>query len=705
MFGRSLGAVWADWIDFEREFQRKNLAALNVYPTTQAERLSPRALGSVSRAYYDADRDVMIAGFRYPGVLPHIGALDLASGEIRKLSDIKGSMPHRVTSIAYDPESKVAWYTTDNYAFRDIVQIDTRTGKKKTVLQDGRVGDLVLNPKDKSLWGVRHLNGAAALVRLEPPYEKQNLLVQPVYGNDFFDLDISPDGSLLALTAGTVDGVQTLNVYRTEDVVEGALNPIASYQPGPAQPEGAAFSPDGRYVYFSSYLTGVSNLFRMEIETGGIEAVSNAETGYVRSIPLKDGSVIVFEFAGDGFTPVRIQPTPTEDLAAIRFLGQELITTRPELKTWNVGPPSDVNLEDVAPEKGVYRPRRRLRLGSIHPVIEGYKGNVAAGIHINIEDPAFFNQVDITLSYSPGDGLTGGESFHADVRYQGLNWRGRYWHNDADFYDLFGPTKRARKGDAFIIGYDRALIYDDPRVLKVGAEVGYYTGLDTLPQNQNVGVAFEEILATEVSLSYSNTQESLGSVDHEKGWRWHAVANVDRAAGDTLTRLHGGIDFGLPLPIKNSSLWLYNAGGLARGNAQNPLGSFYFGGFKNNYVDDREVKRYRQYETLPGFEIDEIDARHFAKSIAEWNMPPVRFESVGTPELYVANARPAIFGGVLIADRENQDHRTLYTLGAQVDFNFTLAHRLPMTFSVGYAAGFESGESRRDEALISLKIM
>ena len=32
-----------------------------------------------------------------------------------------------------------------------------------------------------------------------------------------------------------------------------------------------------------------------------------------------------------------------------------------------------------------------------------------------------------------------------------LNWDLHYWHNGADFYDLFGPVERSRKGDAFIV--------------------------------------------------------------------------------------------------------------------------------------------------------------------------------------------------------------------------------------------------------------
>lgn len=705
VFGRKLTDVWDDWIEFERDFQRKNLEAVNAFPTTQTARLSPRALGSISRAFYNVERNSLIAAYRYPGVVAHMGELDIASGEIRRLADIKGSMPHRVSSVAYDPDTDTAWFTTDNYALRDVVQLDVRTGKKKVVLRDKRIGDLVFNPADRSLWGVRHLNGKSALVRIPPPYDDWKLVLDSPYGRDLFDLAISPDGAFMAMTVGSLSGKQTLKVYRIDEMLNGELKEIASYQPGFAQPEGAIFSLDGAFIYFSTYYTGVSNIFRLEIETGEVTTVSNAETGLFRPIPMQDGSLIVFEFTGEGFTPVQIDPRPLEDVGAITFLGTETIKKHPQIREWSVGSPNKINLEDVAPVESDYRPRRRLRLGSIHPVIEGYKGKVAFGLHANFEDPAYFNQVDVTLTYTPSDAFGGGQQLHADVQYKGLNWRGRYWHNDADFYDLFGPTKRARKGDAFIVGYERALIYDDPRKLTIGAEVGYYMGLDTLPANQNVQVLFEDIFATELTLAYTNTEESLGSVDHEKGWRWNVAANVDRAGGDTITRVHGGIDFGVALPIANSSVWLYNSGGFAEGNSLNPLASFYFGGFKNNYVDDREVKRYREYDTLPGFEIDEIAARNFVKSVAEWNLPPVRFESVGTPSLYLANARTAIFAGALFANPGGTGDRQVFTVGGQVDFNFTLAHRLPMALSVGYASGFESGQDRSDEFLLSLKIM
>ena len=60
---------------------------------------------------------------------------------------------------------------------------------------------------------------------------------------------------------------------------------------------------------------------------------------------------------------------------------------------------------------------------------------------------------------------------------------------------------------------------------------------------------------------------------------------------------------------------------------------------------NRPEKRYREMESFPGFSIDEIAARRFAKLTGEVNLPPVRFAEVGTPHFYLSYIRPAIFAG------------------------------------------------------------
>ncbi|HWA59846.1 MAG TPA: hypothetical protein VG939_00655 [Caulobacteraceae bacterium] len=706
VFGQSLDSAWADWIAWEHDFQRANLAQVSRYPLTPLTRLSPRALGSVSRSFIDPATGDLVGAFRYPGVIGHVGVLSLQSGQVRRLAEIKGQMLYRVTSLAYDPADDLAFYTADNYAYRDLMQVDVRTGRTRMLIRDGRIGDIVFNPKDKSIWGLRHLNGYVTLVRIPPPYTGWNQVHTFPYGRILFDLDISPDGSLLSASVGEINGEQSVQVFRLGDLGEDEPAPIATLRQPGATPEGFVFSPDGKALFGTSYYTGVSNIYRFDLATQKVDAVSNAATGLFRPIPRPDGSLVAFEYTGQGLTPVKLDPKPLDDLGAITFLGSEVAAQHPVVKTWAVGSPATVPLDQMVTRRGKYVPTSEMRLAAVYPVIEGYKSEVAFGAHAIVEDPMQFDQLTATVSYSPAPGLPAGERWHADLRFHTIAWSLRYWHNDAAFYDLFGPTERARKGDAVIVGYHKTLLYDVPRQLDLKLEAGGYFGLDTLPGAQNVPTgANSNIGSVRASLTYEDVTKSLGAIDRERGLVWDLAFEGDRSSGGSFPRVRAGIGFGRPIGWNHSSVWLYNAAGVAGGDRNNPLGAWYLGAFGNNYVDDGEVKRYRDFDSVPGFQIDEIAARRFVKSIAEWNLPPVRFAEVGRPSFYLGSVRTAAFAGVLAVAPPTGPNRTLGTIGAQADLNFTVALRLPMTFSVGVARGFEHNRGGHTEVMASLKIL
>lgn len=707
VFNKPLSAAWDDWIEFEHEFQTTNLQAVRQHPLTPVHRLTRRTLGSISRSFVDTKRNEMVGAFRYPGVVAHVGVLSLDDDRLRRVTDIKGPMTYRVTSSAWDPDTRTFFYTTDNLDFRDLMEVNIDTGKRRMLLKDARIGDLVFDATDRSLWGLRHVNGYVSLVHIPYPYKEWNLVYDWPYGQVAYEIDISPDGKLLSTSLGNIDGSQHLVVYRIADLREDKAEPTASFDFSPAVPEGFVFSDDGKYLYGSSFYTGVSNIFRFEIESGDMQAVSNAESGFFRPVPLQDGSLMVFEYTGQGFVPGIIQPEPREDLSSIKFLGGEVVARHPVVKDWSVIPTlRQIKPEELITKRGKYRPYREFTYDSGYPVIEGYRDAAAIGWYFQFADPAQFNRIGLTASYSPDGDLPSSERLHAAVEYQALNWHFRYWHNGADFYDLFGPTKRSRKGDAFIAGYDKALVFDEPRRLDLSSELAYYTGLDTLPGNQNVpSLGIDRILSLDLGLSFSHTERSIGAVDEEKGLRWELLLTADDSDFDTVVKPHVGFDFGFALPLKHASLWFYSAAGTSNGSRDDPLGNFYFGGFGNNYVDDGEVKRYREYDSFPGFEIDEIAATDFIKSVVELNLPPIRFREVGKPSFFLSYIRPAVFFGALRTDPGESFERTLTSLGGQLDLSFTLAHRLPMTLSAGYAAGFEGGDRRGDEWMLSLKVL
>ena len=176
--------------------------------------------------------------------------------------------------------------------------------------------------------------------------------------------------------------------------------------------------------------------------------------------------------------------------------------------------------------------------------------------------------------------------------------------------------------------------------------------------------------------------------------------------GQSYPHLTGGVDYGVPLPLANSSAWIYAQAGIAGGRAASPLGATYFGSFRNNYVDNRPEKRYREIESFPGFGIDQVAARRFAKATGEINLPPIRFAEIGTPAFFLSYARPALFGGGMVLRAPDGTRYRLANVGTQVDLAFTVAMRLPMVLSLGAARGFGDKDIRgRTEYLVSLKIL
>jgi hypothetical protein len=705
VFGKSLEDAWDDWIEFEHGFQQDNLEAVRQHPLTHIEPLTEQGLGSISRSFIDAGNNSVIAAFRYPGVVAHIGEFSLDARSTRRITDVRGPMLFKVTALAFDEKNRTVFYTNDNNEYRDLMTVSLDGGKPQRLMKDARIGDLVFDETTSSLYGLRHQNGLVTLVRIPAPYDEWEDVHSWPYGMVPSEIDISPDGKLISATVAEINGRQFMRIYRIQELENGERVPLQQFDFGHAVPEGFVFSPDGRYLYGSSYYTGISNIFRYEVATGKIEAVSNAETGLFRPVPMSDGRLLVFEYTGDGFKPGIIEPVPLEDLSAIRFLGNEIVKKHPVVRDWAVGSPSEIEFDDLVNQRGMYQPPRELEVMSGYPVIEGYRDTVALGYRMNIMDPMGLNGLAATVSYSPDSSLDSDERLHADLEYRKLNWSFRYWHNLADFYDLFGPTERARKGNAFITRYDRALIYELPRRMDVEFSAAYYTDLDTLPNNQNVPTAFEELASGRAGLSYSHTRKSLGAVDHEKGFRWDAMGYADYANSDFVGKVRAGFDFGFALPIKHSSIWFYNSAGISSGDRDNSLANWYFGAFGNNYVDDGEIKRYREFYSLPGFEIDEIDGQDFAKSILEWNLPPIIFSEIGVPSFYLTWLRASLFGGVLMTDIGDSAHEETYSsLGFQIDLHFTIVHRLAMTLSAGYAQGYIDGKKYDDELMLSLKI-
>ena len=137
----------------------------------------------------------------------------------------------------------------------------------------------------------------------------------------------------------------------------------------------------------------------------------------------------------------------------------------------------------------------------------------------------------------------------------------------------------------------------------------------------------------------------------------------------------------------------------AGGEPRSP--NFFFGGFGNNWIDHLDEKRYREYYSLPGAELNEIGGRNFLKTGLEWNAPPLRFRRVGHPGVLRHLGACRACSPIPLATNldAGEARRVVSDLGGQIDVRFGALSALELTASFGAAIAFERGADPRHEAV------
>lgn len=705
VFGAPLDEEWARWIVWEQEWQRENLTLIRTHPITPYRRITQTLLGSVSRPFVDRKRNVLYAAVNYPGQVAHLAAIDLATGAKRRLHDVRGGTLFYVTSLAHDPSTETLFFSTDNNKWRDLNAYDLKTGRTTMLLKDCRTGDFVVNPSDQSLWGVRHYNGISSLVRIPAPYTEWNLVYAWPYGKDIFDLDISPDGTMLTAALAELDGTQKLIAMNTADLLAGKTSYDILYDFDISTPANFVFSPDGKHLFGSSYYSGVSNIVRYDFETKEMHWLTNCETGLFRPTPVSPDSILAFLYTGQGFVPVMIGNTSVESVSAIRYLGNEIAKRHPVVRSWHVRRPSaaNVNLDSLITYRGEYK--THISLVSAYPVVEGYKNFAGYGMRLSFADPLYSHMIDLTASYTPNAVLPSNERVHAVLTYRLWEWKMTATMNGADFYDLFGPTKTSRKGYSLSLQYKDYAIFDEPETMDYRFTVGGYWGLERLPEFQNIVASFDRFWSFDARINYQNLSKSLGAVEYEKGLEWRAATHANIVLREVYPRVSTNLGYGFLLPMNHSSLWLRTAGGISFGQRDNPFANFYFGGFGNNWVDVGEIWRYREDHSFPGLAINQIGGINYLKGMLEWNLPPIRFRHLGFQTLYSNWMRLSLFTAAIGTNVDKISRSTAISAGAQLDFRLVLFSSFESTFSLGYARAAEKNQRWSDEFMVSLKIL
>lgn len=706
VYNKSVHEAWKDWTAWEQTLQLENIDRVKEFPITNFNAITNKPLGNVSKFEFNANTGKMYAAINYPGVISQVAEIDIVTGKVRKLATLDSPELYYSTHLAYNAEDEKVYFAEQNSKYRSLVEVDIKTGRKKTLHSRTRTGNLVFNPADKSIWGVRHDNGNAILVKIPAPYNQIIPLYTAPFGRAIFDLDISKNGDKLIASLSGVRGEQSLILFDIPALEQGSTSYETVYSLDDNTLTQFRFSDDEQYLIGTSYYTGVSNVWRIKLEDKSFELLSNTETGFFTPLQYNDSSLLVLRFNRDGMVPGIIPYRVLTEANSIGYLGNQVYERNPIVEEWSL-PPASKRFEVSKQLSKAYHPLREMRLANAYPDIGGYKNTVALGYRLNWRDPLGVSNIELLIAGSPWSEYEDKQKIHLMFDWSYWNWRFTANFNQTHFYDLFGPTQRSRAGYNLGLQYHRD--YTSKKPLQSYYEFGLYTygNLEVLPQYQNVTSPIRSFQAATAGYGISKLRKTLGAVIDEKGFDWNITATSYLAHGNLYPSFVSNQDIGFLFPgIRNTSFWIRNSVGQSMGERNSGLSHFYFGGFRNNYVDWQPAEQYRHAMAFPGAQIDEIQAYNYVKTMGELNLKPLRLRNVGTSWLYPTFIKSSLFGTHLFTNFDRRVEKShIFNAGAQIDIQLVMFSYLKTTWSVGYAHKMQVGLPDTNQWMLSLKLL
>ena len=584
-----------------------------------------------------------------------------------------------------------------------------------------RINNIVYDNTHDCVYGLFSNGGTQTIVRLDRDLENIEAIYAFPFGVSVFDVDISHDGKWLSMTSQGDNGEHTLLMFNTEELAKAIFKPVELITWKDSNLGQFRFSLDDKYLIGSSYYTGVSNLWQINIETREMEMLTNTEIGMFAPLETSPGQLLALQFERDGLRPVTLTREVVKDANAVQLYGQLAYENNREAME-QVGLLKDslpkTDFGDVYNNITDYNVVKEMHFAGAYPIITGFTdrdswNNVTPvlGYRLNINDPVGLSSIKLSLGVSPWSNNPWKNRFHADMEWRYYFWTLKAAWNHTNFYDLFGPMRSSRKGYQVSLGYDYTNSLISPYSRSWGFSLGAYGDMDALPLYQEIEV--QEVKSMQTASIYgkwSKTRGSLGAVMVEQGYSFGLQGYGYLAGGHVYPSIEGTADFGTLVPIdRNTSFWLRTAAGHNFGDDETVFGNTYLGGFRNNRVDNRSAFQYRNSLAMPGADIDAIQAHSYAKATAELNLRPIRLNNFGALFCYPTWIQCSLFGTGLSTWNPGTSQKMYYSTGVQLTTELVFLNYLKTTLSVGYGhlfapEGFQGGR-HGNELMISLKLL
>jgi Tol biopolymer transport system component len=701
------------WDDWKRSIaHRYTLQAEEARrrPLTAATRItwdapSPRSEGPGARFFQDG---TLVYHRANNDQSPAYVRLDPRTGARRLITDMQGSGPAVPT-----PDGQALIVQRINYlplplrisgnpelGWNDLFRFDLAAGTLRQLTRGTRAHEPDVSP-----------DGSRIACALDGPGTRQLALV-PITGGTprilmpgapglAYTPAWSPDGRLIAYSRWKPGGFRDIHLYELATRTDRAISVDRAMDIDPR------FSPDGRFVLFSSDRTGINDVYAYELGTRRLFQVTNVLSGAFQPVVSPDGQRLVYTgFTTDGFDLWTMPYDPSRFLPAQPYANARLDAS--------ADPDAETDSPDAAPEDAAavpfaqrivdYAPWKYMypRQWSFEFLSQALGIGPTFQLDTSVGDPVGNHAVAFELLVPSNGDLSGYVSYsynrlwpafgitvaRTDQVVKGLIVDG----NNLDY---------RQRSENLTVSTDLPLLHtaDAQGDLSIAYDYAAYGPVSRIPVGEPTGgitvkPAIGPYADLKLGWSFSDAHSWPYSISGQEGRNLHLNLRLsDPVLGGRFrtTEVSGSWTEYLTPPWAHlHALALLAAGGFGIGDTRD---FFNLGGYAAQDVLRSVLLNQYQYAALRGYPSNFVSGDSYLQLTAEYRAPLVWIEhGYDTFPFYLRRIWGVVFsdlGNAFQGAFRPQDLKL--DTGAEAHFEFNVAYALNAQVQLGYAHGFATG--------------
>jgi Tol biopolymer transport system component len=702
--------LWDDWKRSISHRYALQVEEAGRRPLTVATRLtwaapSPRSEGPGPRFFRDG---TLVYHRANDDQSPAYVRLDPATGAQRTLADMQGGGPAAPT-----PDGQALIFPRVNYlqlplrisgspelGWNDLYRLDLADGTIRPLTRGARAHEPDVSPDGQQIAFVVAGTGTRQLA-LVPIGGGAPRILMPGAPGLAFTPAWSPDGRLIAYSRWKPGGLRDIHIYDLATATDRAISVDRAMDIDPR------FTPDGRFVLFSSDRTGINDIYAYELSTGKLFQVTNVLSGAFQPVVSPDGHRLLFTgFTSDGFDVWTTGYDPGLFLPAQPFANARLdASSDPDAETDS----PDAAPEDAAavpfPQRVVgYAPWKYMYPRQWNIQVESDALGLGQTLQVNtsVGDPVGNHALGVELLVPSNGDASGFLSYSYNRLWPALSISLSRTDQITSGLVLDGAnTNYRQRSENLTAATDLPILHtaDAQGDLSIAYDYAAYGPVDSIPVGEPTGgitvkPSIGPYADLKVGWSFSDAHSWPYSISGQEGRNLHLNLRLsDPVLGG---RFHttevswSWTEYLTPPWAHLHALALYTAGGFGFGDTRD---FFNLGGYASQDVLRGVLLNQYQYAPLRGYPVNYLQGDSYLLFSAEYRAPLLWIEhGYDTFPFYLRQ-----IWGVLFTDTGNAFQGRFHALslktdvGAEAHFQFNLGYYLNPQVQIGVAHGFSAG--------------